>query len=343
MNNNYHASTWFVTGSTGLVGSTVIEKLRDIDLAVIALTRKGSPKEIVNWLIDLGVKVIEGDLLIPESYENHLSVCDIVVHTAATVLNSDPAENYSVNYVGTKNLLKTMNKFGINRLIHISSAGVYGKPQNDPITENRFLEPVGPYSKSKLKAEELILESFKDISITIIRPPYIFGDRDRNLVPTLINSFSRRIMPRIWRSKPELGFVHALDVASLVLLAGSQENTPSIIYNIESLRITYSELLNMLDRSTSKRIFQLPIPYFMVYFFAWITDVAIRITNKRKIYARKRSRIMKKSWIFATDKAKDQLGWSPIHTEANELEMLLTNYYNKINGISEDIDIRDNI
>lgn len=344
MRNNYHATTWFITGATGLLGSTIIEKLREADLAVIALVRKSSPKTIVNWLLELGVKIVEGDLLKPESYNKYIATSDIVVHTAAAVLVTDPSINHKINYEGTKLLLESMKEFGISRLIHISTVAVYGAPRKDPMSEDDLnLQPVGPYASSKLKAEKLILNDYNDISSTIIRPPYIFGNiaRDRNLIPTLQNSFSRRIIPKAWRYNPEIGFVHAMDIASLVILAGSHSKTNSKFYNVESFRLKYTEIIDMIARTSEKRIYQIRIPFLIITFFAIITDIFTIIFRKTKLYAKKRSLYMKENWLVTTDLAKNDLGWSAMHIESNELELLLKDYFQR-NIEDENFDMRDN-
>ncbi|MHA2029632.1 MAG: NAD-dependent epimerase/dehydratase family protein [Candidatus Kariarchaeaceae archaeon] len=339
-NGSYMASTWFVTGATGLVGSSIIEKLREADLAVIGLVREKSPKRTVDWLVERGVKIVIGELLEPSSFETYLATCDVVVHTAAAVLETDRDVNYRVNTEGTKLLVEAMTKYDVQRLIHISTAGVYGQPQLHLISEDQPLKPVGAYSQSKLLAEN-ILREHPGISLTIIRPPYIFGDikRDRNLLPTLYSKFSKKLMPKAWRFNPSFGFVHALDLASLVILAGSREKTPSIIYNIQSFSLTYLEILNFLSETQDKRIVKLILPFTVLFSIGMIIDLSIFIFRRTPLLARKRVKFLRGNWDFSTARVEKDLGWSPVHSEPQELSILFTNYIHYVNGVDPDINI----
>jgi nucleoside-diphosphate-sugar epimerase len=345
LKNHFQATTWFITGGTGLVGSTIIEKLREADIAVIALIRKQSPSAVVQWLIDLGVQTVEGDLLDVTSYENYLATCDVVVHSAAIVLEPNPEINYHINLDGTRVLLDTMQKYGVERLVHISSAGVYGTPKKMPILETDGLKPVSVYSKSKLMAEELILREYQDLSVTIIRPPYIFGDyrRDRNLLPTLQKNFAKIFVPKAWRYDPEIGFAHALDIASLVIQSGCMSTTPSEIYNVESFRLKYSDMVAMLSRVYQKRIFQIRIPFLVIYFLGKIVDLSFLLMRKHSLNLGQYSNMLKGNWTFSIARANEELDWVPIFTEPHLLEIELTNLYLEDEGLEPDSDIREEL
>ena len=159
METSFQSKIWFVTGSTGLVGHAIVKKLRSADIEVIALIRKSSSKDMVLKLKDLGVKIIIGDLLDSESYKLSMATCDGVVHAAAAVQNSDTSTNWGVNYEGTKVLTDCMIEFGLKRLIHISTVGVYGQSSTIPIQEDQIPKPIGSYSESKLAAEQYIFEN----------------------------------------------------------------------------------------------------------------------------------------------------------------------------------------
>jgi len=325
---NFSANTWFVTGATGLVGSTIIEELHENEIHVIALVRKGSPQHMIDFLDKLNVKVIYGDILDQSSYINFLPTCDIVVHTAATVQNRDKKQNWKVNLDGTQKICDAMRKVGIQRLIHISTAGVYGKVKKKPLDETSKTFPYGDYLRSKYAAEELILSNYEDLSTTIIRPPFIFGepDRDRHIYSSLIDSLPTTILPRIWRNDPELGFVHAEDIARLVLHAGSLAKTPSKIYNIQSFAIRLSDLYSMINQARETKTPIIPIPYLIAYMLASLGDMIMKLQSK-SFKIRQRLAIVRGNWIFDTKRAREELGFRPMHTESSELERLMTEYY----------------
>ena len=88
---------------------------------------------------------------------------DAVLHFAALALVGEsvahPERYYSVNVVGTLNLLEAMRTAGVDRLVFSSTCAVYGEPERVPMTEDLPRRPINPYGASKL-ACEMMMEDF---------------------------------------------------------------------------------------------------------------------------------------------------------------------------------------
>ncbi|MCY3413290.1 MAG: NAD-dependent epimerase/dehydratase family protein [Candidatus Heimdallarchaeota archaeon] len=316
--------TWFVTGATGLVGSSIISKLLEFEVNIIALARPNSSDSKKQWLRDTGVKLIEGDLFDTESYKHFLGTCDIVVHTAAAVRLNDEEATKKVNVEGTRIIVQTMKEFNISRIIHISTVGVYGTSNKVPITEKFVPNPIGVYSQSKLEAENILLED-KQLNVTIFRPPYIIGDLfwDRHVVPTLTKLLNHRILPRLWRKNPQFGFVHARDIASAIILASSNETTPSQIYNIQSFSLGYKELLEYSKLILQRNIIKIPLPFSFLKILAVIIDTITGFVNKSHQLSR-RLQTIRYNWNFDTSLIEEELKWESQHQNPHYLFTLLS-------------------
>ncbi len=344
METEFHSNTWFITGITGLVGSTIAKKLAENNLRVIALIRKNSDKEKLNALNYQNISFVVGDLLDPESYELDLATCDGVIHTAAAVQSNNRKLNWDINYKGTALLLDIMEKYGIERYIHISTVGVYGRTSRDKIRENSETTPIGPYSESKLAAEREILNR-KGIKPTIFRPPYIIGDInfDRHVIPTIFNLLNKPILPRFIRNNPILGFIHAEDIATAVFLACSLDKTEHKVYNIQSFDIEYTKLVKLGSDAIAKSTILIPIPYFLLYIGSLIIDIPFWILPFKGPQLLKRIKAIRGNWSFDTQLLKNDLNWEP-NFSYDVLITLLSAYYKKATGdINEDIrlDITD--
>lgn len=327
MTQNFQNNIWFVTGATGLVGSTIVKKLRETGSDVIALVRKDSSKKKVNWLLERGVQVVVGDLLDIDSFKYYLGTCDIVVHAAAAVQVYDKKTNNSINVQGTINIVKAMMEFSVRRIIHISTVGVYGGSHKQPVVEGTKTTPIGNYSKSKLAAEKQLLEFADKLDITIFRPPYIIGSptMDRHVLPSLYKLLQRRFFPRIWRRDPRFGFVHARDIASAVVLAGSLETTSSRIYNIQSFDMSYSDLLEIAKELFNIAIIAIPIPVSVLRVLAFLTDLFSNLFHKNFALS-KRLRNIEHCWTFSTEKLERELAWTSQYKDENKLFFLLSQF-----------------
>jgi GDP-6-deoxy-D-talose 4-dehydrogenase len=143
------------------------------------------------------------DLLSPESCQSTIDQTqpDYLVHLAALsfVAHPDQSALYSVNAVGTQNLLQAAHNSGLKfkKIIIASSANVYGNVPLDqqPITERQPPAPVNHYAASKLAMEHMTHTWFDKLPIIITRPfNYTgVGQAGQFLIPKLVKHFAERL------------------------------------------------------------------------------------------------------------------------------------------------------
>jgi UDP-glucose 4-epimerase len=148
-----------ITGAAGYIGSVITEKLIDEGHSVIALDnlqqghRNAVSPEASFYKISLGNKRMLDNVLAAQKP-------DAVVHLAANSLvgesECDPKKYYETNLVYGINLLDTMLKNQVKKLVFSSTAAIYGNVKQMPITENHKIEPpINVYGESKLMLERL--------------------------------------------------------------------------------------------------------------------------------------------------------------------------------------------
>lgn len=148
-----------VTGGAGYIGSVAVERLKDDghDVAVLDSLWRGHPAAL-----SAEVEVHEADLTDAAAVNAVVSAVapDAVLHFAAAALVgesvADPARYFSINVVGSHNLLSAMRDAGVSRFVFSSTAAVYGTPTELPIQEDAPKAPINPYGRSKLMVEEML-------------------------------------------------------------------------------------------------------------------------------------------------------------------------------------------
>ncbi len=155
-----------VTGGAGYIGShSCVELLHAGEQVVIVDNLANSSAEAVNRVRELGgadVAFHEVDLRDAASLDAVFAghAIDAVIHFAGlkSVGESvaEPLRYYDNNVTGTVNLLASMEKHGVHRLVFSSSATVYGDPDVVPIAEDAPLGPINPYGRTKLMIEEIL-------------------------------------------------------------------------------------------------------------------------------------------------------------------------------------------
>jgi len=141
------------------VGSVVTERLVAAGHQVIALDnlvqghRQALDPEVPLVEADLGDSSALDELFSRYQIEAvmHLAALSIVAHSMA-----DPQRYFHNNVVCGLNLLNSMVKHRVTRLIFSSSAAVYGRPESIPVTEGAPLAPVNPYGASKVIFEDIL-------------------------------------------------------------------------------------------------------------------------------------------------------------------------------------------
>src|SRR5258708_20110615 len=126
----------FATGTTGLLGSVIAERLRARGDAVVALVRDPAKAELLR---KAGRDVVVGDLADPDALKRGCDGCDAVVHAGAIfeVGISVPRRTnmYEANVKGTERVLDAALAVGVRKVVHVSSivvlANTIGKTAND--------------------------------------------------------------------------------------------------------------------------------------------------------------------------------------------------------------------
>jgi UDP-glucose 4-epimerase len=132
---------------------------RDVEVTVLDNLSTGH-REAVRW-----GDLIEADLMDPQSLDFAFSGqrFDAVMHFCARSLVGEsviePYGYYANNVTGTLNLLETMHRHDVDRLVFSSTAAVFGTPVTELIDEDHPKAPINPYGASKLMVERILADA----------------------------------------------------------------------------------------------------------------------------------------------------------------------------------------
>lgn len=189
-----------ITGATGFVGQSLLDRAKEAGIDVRALARKPQRKR-------KGVRWVAGDLGEKAALARLCKGAEAVIHVAGVVNAHDPAGFEDVNVAGTLNVIEAARKAGVPRFIFVSSLSAR--------------EPgLSAYGQSKARAEKLVRASGLDW--TIVRPPAIYGPRDREMFE-LFRSAKWGVVPVPKDGNASL--IHVDDLARLLfaLLPGGED------------------------------------------------------------------------------------------------------------------------
>ena len=227
-------TTFFITGATGFVGSHVAERVRSQGHAARCLVRTGGDAA---FLRSIGAEIVPGDLTDGAGLKAALQGVDVVVHSAAKVGDWGPVEDYrKVNVEGLRALLDAAKGLPLSRFVHVSSLGVYearhhyGTDETEPLPARH----IDGYTQSKVEAEALSLEygRTENIPVTVLRPGFIYGPRDRSVLPRLIERLKAGSVVYIAGGRYALNTTFVGNLVDAIMIAAAHPKAVGEVFNI---------------------------------------------------------------------------------------------------------------
>ncbi len=252
--------TWLVTGGAGYIGAHIARCLEESGRSVAVLDDLSTG---IRDFVGSGTTFHQGSILDPEALRAALTETDGtpitgVIHCAGFKYAGEsvkrPLHTYTQNVRGTQHLLEVMAEVGVQRIVFSSSAGVYGTPDVELVTEETATTPESPYGESKLIGEWLLrnVGRVSDLTHTSLRYFNVVGSgysdiydvSPFNLFPVVMKTLTEGGIPKVRGNDyptPDgscvRDYVHVQDIAlAHVAAAARMENGTPIerVYNLGS-------------------------------------------------------------------------------------------------------------
>jgi UDP-glucose 4-epimerase len=212
----------FVTGGSGLVGSTVIDLLLTRGDEVVAIDNFATGRRD-NLKPHPGLRLVEDSIADARTVGRLIGDFrpDIVIHTAASYKDPDDWHTDAlINCVGSANVARACKDHKVARLIYFQTALCYGtKPREQPITLDHPLSPVNSsYAISKTAGEHYI--QFSGVDWITFRLANVIGPRNvSGPLPIFFERLSQG--KRCFVTAARRDFVFVGDLARTVLKAAN--------------------------------------------------------------------------------------------------------------------------
>lgn len=300
----------FITGASGFIGKTVVEKLlrNDCQLSLLHL-----PEEPAEKYSDLNI--IRGDITRADTLAGKLSGHDTLIHIAGSVGFQTWKNCKQVNIEGTRNILTEAADSGIRRVIQMSSVSVYGRIPDIAITEEQPLRKIGdPYGDTKIEAEYLVRQIAEEngMEYTILRPTAVYGRGDNKFLPKLMENLRSGKFKMMGDGNHSVDLVNVIDVAESVSLVLQKDVSIGQTYNIANEQNpTWNEFLQVVVEEMKIPYSSSYIPYHLAYRLAGLMEVISKITGNPPRLSRYAVRLVGRQYDYVIEKAKNELGFHP--------------------------------
>jgi nucleoside-diphosphate-sugar epimerase len=253
-----------------------------------------------------------------EALERIFQGADVVIAGAAALPLWPARDIYTINITGTVNTLRAARKNNVDRVVYISSTAVYGVPDHHPLYETDDLIGVGPYGKSKIRAEEMcVVAREKGMVVPVIRPKTFIGTGRLGVFQILYDWVeSGKRIPVLGDGTNRYQLLEVEDLVNAIYLAATcPADKANETFNVgaREFRTVAEDVGAMCEYAgTGARVMTTP---------AGIIKPALALFEALKL-----SPLYK--WVYgtadkdsfvSTDKIEQSLGWQPEYSNAQAL------------------------
>ncbi|MDZ4743282.1 MAG: NAD-dependent epimerase/dehydratase family protein [Verrucomicrobiota bacterium] len=307
-------STIFITGATGFIGRHLVNNLLAENHNIRIYCRDGQK---ARRLFGKDIDYVQGDILDSASLVKAMQGCNQVIHLAGCYEfgHGAAARLYQTNVTGTQNMMSAAWTNGVEKMVHVSTAGFLGTGQK-PINERAFpLSPsiFCPYKRSKWQSENIVLSWHrKGLPVCIASPTCPIGDGDETPTPTgrMILDFLKRDFPFSCRTGINLVDVDDLARGLVLTLKNGQ---PGERYILGHHNLWLSDFLKEISILTDIPAPKIHIPWGVIMAAGAACEswhLITRNTHSQRVCL-ETAILSRREQFFDMSKAAKNLGWTP--------------------------------
>jgi nucleoside-diphosphate-sugar epimerase len=306
--------TVLVTGGSGYYGTVVADRFlaRGDEVRIFDLEAPTDPTD---------AEVVIGDVRDRDALRAACEGVDVIMHNVAQVpLAKDHELFWTVNVVGTANVLLAARDAGVEKVVHTSSSAIFGIPERNPVDESTPGRPLEAYGKAKLHAEVLCHEaaSRDGVDVTIVRPRTILGHGRLGIMAILFEFVAEGAPVFVFgKGDNRYQFVHANDLADASIRAADRPGPTTYNIGAREMGTMRETLQSLVDHAaTGSSVRSLP---------TGPAATAMKGLSGLDLlpFAPYHWLLYGESLYFDTAKAEAELGWQSTYSNAS---MLIESY-----------------
>lgn len=313
----------FLTGGTGFIGQVLTRQLLQRGWEVITLVRHPESPQALT-IQQLGATLVEGDILQINTMRPAMQNVDMVIHNAGMYelgINANGKKRMTdINVVGTENVLRLAQELAIKRTVYVSTTWVYGETGQQLADESfqRTAPYLTVYEETKSKAHEIALK-YQDAGLPMIIacPHGVIGPNDHSSIGyTLRLHLNKMMAPFAWSPDSSFTFVYLEDLAEGIALV-AEKGKVGETYILAGEQMAMREVFAIWATQPGGLKVRFFIPSKVASFMMTPLEPILRMLGLPAFMSRETVRVSSIQFVFTSQKAKDQLGWT--HRSAKQM------------------------
>ena len=307
-----------MTGATGLVGSHVVERAVKSGIRTRVLVRQESDTKLIEqWG---PIEKSYGEMTDAESLQKAVDGVTHVIHCAAKVGDWGPVDEYrAVNVRALENLISVAESTGkLKRFLHVSSLGVYEGRDHYGTDETTAPSATGldGYTLTKVEAEQVVLRHIREkkLPATLIRPGFIYGPRDRTVLPRLLERLKTGQVKFFGSGEQLINNTYVVNLVEAIFLALEKPEALGETFNVtDGKLVSRQEFIGTVARQAGYKVPTGKVPLGVAKVLVKVFEGGYKLLGKKEapLLSKARYKFLGLNLDFCIDKARRVLGYQP--------------------------------
>jgi nucleoside-diphosphate-sugar epimerase len=269
--------TVLVTGASGFIASHLFPILHQQNWGIFAAVRKDFPQPLFSSVRMINIGDIDGET----NWHPALQGIDAIIHLAARAhilednIPNPETEFDRVNTEGTANLVKQAIEAGVKHFVFISSIGAMATLSNNLLTESSSCQPDTPYGRSKLKAEQALIDLARDSKMTwtILRPTLVYGEGNPGNMERLMKLVKLGLPLPFGALKNRRSFVFVGNLVDAIATCLNHPQAACQTFIVsDGQDLSTPELVSLIARQMGRPCHLLPVPLGLLKLLGYVGD-----------------------------------------------------------------------
>jgi farnesol dehydrogenase len=307
----------FVTGSTGFIGTKLVNELVRRGHTVHALTRATSNQQ---GLQHDRIKLVQGDILKKDTLVKAMEGCTQVYHLAAYAKNWAPDRQvfFEQNVDGMRNVFEAAEQVGVSRTVFTTTIVTFG-PTRPGEVGDEAMPRITPryyteYEDTKVVAEqEALKKAAAGFPVVIVNPTRVYGPgklTEGNSVSLMVDLYDRGKVPVQLNGGKNVGnYVFVDDLVKGHILA-MEKGKIGERYILGGENASLKRIFELVDEVSGKKHFQVSLPPKVAMLYGHVEKIKAETFGIYPQITPGWVETFLQEWAYSCKKAERELGYT---------------------------------
>jgi nucleoside-diphosphate-sugar epimerase len=243
------------------------------------------------------------------------------------------AEFRRLNVEALRLLLDAATEVKLDRFVHVSSLGVYEARDHHGTDETvpPATDSLDAYTRSKTEAEALVLEYHRHRALpaAIVRPGFIYGERDRTVLPKLLVNLRRGTFAYFGSGEQRLNCIYVKNLVAGLFLAAENPAAIGEVFNLtDGEPVTKRRFVGRVAELAGLKAPTRHIPKGLARILAKLFEGGAKLRGAKNppIINKARYKFLALNLDYSIDKARRVLGYQPPFTFEQGIESAMAEH-----------------